>query len=421
MGRLAVSKASQFWGEIRPPSDKSLTHRAYMLSAIAKRGGVVRNPLRAEDCERTLGIVRKLGLAVHSAGDCVEISGVPKTDSHLELYCGNSGTTMRLLAGLLCGLQVSCELTGDESLSKRPMKRIAEPLRTMGASIAGDVAPLRIEPAHLRGIAYTTPVPSAQIKSALLLAGLFANGETSVTETTLSRDHTERMLAAAGCDIQREGLTVTVKASLPERVTMNVPADISSAAFFMIAGALLGGPVTITELCVNPTRTGVLDVLRAAGVTIEMGHTLQEQGEPVASIQVERSGDLKAFRIEPEMVPKLIDEIPVLAVLATQCDGTSEIRGASELRVKESDRIEAVAKGLTKMGADVEAFEDGMVITGPTPLKGTTIQAKKDHRIGMAFAIAGLIAEGETIIEGAETIETSFPGYESELRRLANV
>jgi 3-phosphoshikimate 1-carboxyvinyltransferase len=300
------------------------------------------------------------------------------------------------------------------------MRRIVDPLQQMGAKIEGDTAPLFIEPSALHGIDYISPVASAQVKSAILLAGLFAEGETSVTEPVASRDHTERMLAAAGCPVQREGLKATVSKSNPTRVGMRVPADISSAAYFMVAAALLGGPVTCLQVGVNPTRTGILDLLRSVGVGIEMTPPRNEQGEPVSDIVV-TAGELKPFRIDGPMVPGLIDEIPILAVLATQCEGTSTVSGAAELRVKESDRIAAIADGLTKMGARVETFDDGFAVHGPTPLKGAKIAANRDHRIGMAFAIAGLVATGTTTIAGSETIDTSFPGFDEEIKRLADV
>jgi 3-phosphoshikimate 1-carboxyvinyltransferase len=300
------------------------------------------------------------------------------------------------------------------------MRRIVEPLQAMGARIEGDTAPIIIEPSELRGIDYVSPVASAQVKSAILLAGLFADGTTSVTEPAASRDHTERMLAAAGCPIVRDGPKASISRSKPTRVAMRVPADISSAAYFMCAAAMIGGPVTCLQVGVNPTRTGILDVLKSVGAEIESTPSRNEQGEPVSDIVVSKKS-LRPFEISGPMIPRLIDEIPILAVLATQCEGTSRIRDASELRVKESDRITALAEGLRAMGANVEVAEDGLAIFGPTPLKGAKIDAKLDHRIGMAFAIAGLVAEGKTTILGSDTIDTSFPGFADEVLRLADV
>lgn len=419
MGILTVRKAKRFWGEIRPPSDKSLTHRAYLLSAISNRGGIIENPLRADDCDATLNILRDLGADCSVVDNTVRFRPSPLHSSAKPLHCGNSGTTMRLLCGLLAGQGIRAELTGDESLSRRPMLRVVAPLREMGANIEGEFPPIAIQPAELHGIRYSSPIASAQIKSALILAGLFADGETSISEPFKSRDHTERMLAAAGCDLSVNNLLVTVRPSRPNKVELSVPGDISSAAFFMAAAALLGGPVTLKQVGLNPTRTGVLQVLAAAGVSVHITETSVEMGEPVGDISVAAPGVLRPFTIEGSLVPKVIDEIPVLAVLATQCEGETTIRNAQELRVKESDRIESIASGLDRMGAFVDVHDDGMTITGPTPLSGCEIQAKQDHRLVMAFAVAGLIAEGETTVTGAETVKTSFPNFESELRRLS--
>jgi 3-phosphoshikimate 1-carboxyvinyltransferase len=393
-----------------------------MIGSIAARGAEIESPLRGEDCEHTLNIIRQLGAEVSSSGNHVKISPSRLTSPDCELYCGNSGTTMRLMAGLLAGAGVNATLTGDESLGRRPMRRITEPLRLMGADIDASESgapPITLRSAPLHGISYASPVASAQVKSAVLLAGLFADGQTSVTEPALSRDHTEKMLAGAGCKVARNELTVTVEPGLPDSIEMQIPADISSAAFFLVAAALLGGPVTLKGVGVNPTRTGILDVLKQAGAELSIAMLKDEGGEPVADVSCERPTSLRPFRIDPGQVPTLIDEIPVACVLATQCEGTSVIRGAGELRVKESDRIDAIAKGLTSMGADVQPFEDGLAINGPTTLRSAHIDAMNDHRIAMAFAIAGLLAEGETTIHGSETIATSFPDFESELRRLA--
>lgn len=393
-----------------------------MLSAIAQSGGVVRSPLRGQDCENTLQILKDVGAIVDEASWGVRIRPSDFQSPAKPLWCGNSGTTMRLLCGLLAGVGIDAELAGDESLTRRPMRRIIEPLRAMGADIDGDTPPVRIRSSKLQGIDYLAPIASAQVKSAVLLAGLFAEGSTSVTEPVLSRDHTERMLISSGCNIHQTGLTVKVEPGRPNSIEMNVPGDISSAAFFLVAGALLGGPITIKEVGVNPTRTGILDCLRSAGVPVGEIPRKLEQGEPVADLYIDPLPDaFRAFAISGSLVPRLIDEIPILAVFATQCEGTSIVRDAKELRVKESDRIDQIATGLRAMGANVETFEDGMTITGPTPLRGANIRANGDHRIAMAFAIAGLIAEGETVIEGAEAIDTSFPGFTEELMRLCHV
>jgi 3-phosphoshikimate 1-carboxyvinyltransferase len=347
-----------------------------------------------------------------------------------NLDCGNSGTTMRLLAGLIASRPMSATMVGDASLSRRPMSRIAQPLREMGAEIEGDKPPLHIRGGNLTGIHYQSPVASAQVKSCVLLAGLRADGPTSVTEPVISRDHTERMLAAMGVKLDypmpgsgTSGYSVSLEGGQrPRAFEIAIPADISSAAFFLVAAAIVpGSSLVLRDLLLNPTRTGVLDVLRQTGVPLGFGPDRQELGEPVGDIEIRSQGHLRPFKIDGAMVPRLIDEIPVLSVLATQCAGVTEIRGAKELRVKESDRIETMAQGLRAMGADVETYDDGLSINGPTALHGATIDAQGDHRIAMSFAVAGLIAGGETIIEGAEAIATSYPGFHDDLMRLAIV
>ncbi len=435
---MRVRRFAGVEGQVRPPSDKSLTHRAFMFGALASGPSRVRHPLGSEDAEATRRVLTALGVrfedvstdevVVHPCAEWQQPSG--------PLDCGNSGTTIRLMAGLLAsrgirrhdassgyngawsGLEVT--LVGDASLSRRPMRRVAEPLRLMGAHVEGDTPPLRIRGGQLQGIDYTTPVASAQIKSAVLLAGLFAEGETRVTEPAQSRDHTERMLAAMGADLSRNGLTTTVRGRRAlEPFEFDVPGDISSAAFLMVAAALgPGSRLELLDLSVNPTRTGILDVFAEVGAEVAIENLRDVLGEPVADVTVRGHEQLNPFTIAGPLVPRLIDEIPVLAVLATQAEGVSVIRDASELRVKESDRIERVAAGLRAMGAAIETHPDGMTITGPTPLRATTISAEGDHRIAMAFAIAGLVADGETVIEGAESVLTSYPNFERDLWRI---
>lgn len=422
--RLTVSRSGPLIGSLRPPSDKSLTHRAYILAALAHGPSVVVHPLRGEDCESTLRIVEKLGASV-GAESAVQIAPPPRlSQPTADLDCGNSGTTMRLLCGVIASEPgVRCRLVGDESLSRRPMRRVTEPLRLMGARIEGDTAPLKIEGARLHGIDYRTPVASAQIKSCLLLAGLRAEGETWVTEPAPSRDHTERMLTSLGVELMsREDGAIGVRGGQSwDGFEFEVPADISSAAFLMCAAAIVpGSRVVLRDVGTNPTRTGVLESLADAGALIESAPQEEQMGEPVSHIAVAHGPALSSFHIAGSLVPRLIDEIPVLAVLATQCEGTTTVRDAGELRVKESDRIETVAANLRNMGATVETFEDGLAVTGPTPLRGAEIDAKGDHRIGMAFAVAGLVAEGETHILNADSIRTSYPGFEADLSALAD-
>lgn len=418
---LQVGRSGPLRGELRPPSDKSLTHRAYILAALARSRSTIVNPLRGEDCNATLAILQQLG-ATAEVGDEVLIEppgGLQSPAAALD--CGNSGTTMRLLAGVLAaqpGLEAT--LVGDASLSRRPMKRIIDPLVLMGADVSGDTPPVTVHGRRLHAVEYSTPVASAQIKSCLLLAGLFAEGRSCVSEPSQSRDHTERMLSALGVKVLKDGSTVCIEGGQSwDGFSFDVPADISSAAFLMCAGAMVpGSTVFLKDVGTNPTRTGVLNVLDQAGAGVTIEEVGEQMGEPVSQISVSHKGSLKAFEIGGALVPRLIDEIPVLAVLATQCEGTTRIRGAKELRVKESDRIEAVACGLRAMGASVETCEDGMDIDGPVGLRGTRIDAEGDHRIGMAFAVAGLVAEGETLIAGADSIRSSYPGFESDLASL---
>lgn len=421
---MTVGRAASIQGSLRAPSDKSLTHRAYLFGAIASGESVVKTPLKGEDCESTLRCLVQMGLKTKAIDDGVRLFPASEwRQPEAELDCGNSGTTMRLLAGLVASRDLDVLMTGDASLSKRPMKRIAAPLREMGAEIVGDTPPLRIRGGALRGIRYDSPIASAQVKSCVLLAGLNASGATAVREPELSRDHTERMLAATGVKVRKEnGWLLVEGGSRPNGFEFSVPGDLSSAAFFMVAAAMVpGSKLDLYDVGVNPTRSGLLDVFDQVGVEYFLENQRNELGEPVADIQVRATQTKEAFVVEGPMVPRLIDEAPILAVLATQCAGISVVRDARELRVKESDRIELIANGLRKMGAQVETREDGFEISGPTPLSGATIDAEGDHRIAMAFAIAGLIAKGETHIEGAEAIATSYPAFESDLARLTVV
>jgi len=398
-----------------------------MFGAIAEGKSRVLSPLRGEDCESTRHCLQAMGLSSAEIENGFELTPAAEWIQPADsLDCGNSGTTMRLLSGLIASRPIEATLIGDESLSRRPMKRIATPLKLMGAKIEGDHAPLTIRGGRLKAIDYMSPVASAQVKSAILLAGLRADGLTIVREPSLSRDHTERMLTFLGVDLQTTTLCDgTVQHVLEggqqvQPFEFTVPGDISSAAFFLVAAALFGGQVTATELSLNPSRTGILDVFDQCGLTYEIDSPKSEMNEPSGNLVLHsRRAELKPFEISGDLVPRLVDEIPVLAVLATQAEGTSVIKDAAELRVKETDRIETVAKHLKLMGAQVETFDDGMAITGPTPLKGARIQAKGDHRIAMAFAVAGLLAEGETVIDGEESIATSYPGFLDDLNRLA--
>jgi 3-phosphoshikimate 1-carboxyvinyltransferase len=335
------------------------------------------------------------------------------------LDCGNSGTTMRLLAGLLAAQDFATELTGDESLSRRPMDRVVDPLRQMGANASWP--PLRVGgKTPLLGIDYKMPVASAQVKSAILLAGLFAAGKTAVVETVKTRDHTELMLGAMGAQVEVEGPRVQVgQTESLEPLDITIPGDFSAAAFWLVAGGLVGGSnVRLLGVGVNPTRTAFAAVLDAAGIRIKRSKPRFEASEPVVDLEIRPASQLHQIRVEDGMAAEMIDELPVLTVAATQIAGTSVIRGAGELRVKESDRLAAMEEGLAAMGADIVAQEDGWVITGPRRLEGARVNSFGDHRVAMALAIAGLVADGKTEIEGAECVEISYPGFFDDLESL---
>ncbi|MBX3097569.1 MAG: 3-phosphoshikimate 1-carboxyvinyltransferase [Fimbriimonadaceae bacterium] len=429
---LTVTSARRLHGAVRVPSDKSITHRAYLFAAMAMPGvpSIIREPLTGEDCENTREILNEIGAEAEyfPAGTMGEVNMTviqpPPHDfvsPEIALDCGNSGTTMRLLAGILAPVKgFRGTLVGDASLSRRPMKRVIEPLRTMGANIQGETAPLTINGSDLKGIEYTSPVASAQVKTCVLLAGLRASGETWIMEPTLSRDHTERMLDGLGVEVMHEGSRIGVVGGQkwgPLEIT--VPADISSAAFWMVAACCVpNSEIVLDQVGLNPTRTGVMDVLESANADISIGAMVSEAGEPTGTVFVRGGRDLKSFEIGGSLVPRLVDEIPVLAVLATQCQGKTVIRDAGELRVKESDRIKVVVDGLAAMGATIKETDDGMEVSGPTRLRGATIDAEGDHRIGMAFAIAGLIAGGTTTILNADSIATSYPNFTEDMKRL---
>lgn len=392
-----------------------------MLGAIAKTPSVIGTPLLGEDCVATLRSLMQMGLEVEAEGDSLRLTPSLLTSPNGVIDCGNSGTTMRLLTGILASIPgLEATLIGDASLSRRPMKRVTFPLRQMGAEISGDFPPLTLSGRQLKGIRYESPVASAQVKSSVLLAGLRAEGKTTVIETSLSRDHTERMLTALGVALEREGLSVSVTPQEFDGFTFCVPSDISSAAFWMVAAAALpGSDLVLYDVGVNPSRTGIFNALLQTDVMPMKVNEREELGEPVANIVIEGSQADQPFHLNAELIPRLIDEIPVLAVLATQCHGVSEIRDAAELRVKESDRITKTADFLNAMGAKVTPLEDGLIIEGPTPLHGGTLDAEGDHRIAMSAAIAGLIARsGETVIHGADSIATSYPDFQKHMEEI---
>jgi 3-phosphoshikimate 1-carboxyvinyltransferase len=406
-------------GRIRVPGDKSISHRSIMLGALAEGVTEVSGFLEGEDCLATLNAFRAMGVRIDGpAQGRVTIHGVGlqglKAPS-APLYLGNSGTSMRLLSGLMAGQSFSVEMSGDASLTKRPMKRVTVPLAQMGAKIetsAGGTPPLKITGGHaLHGIDYLMPVASAQVKSSLLLAGLYARGRTCVSEPAPTRDHTERMLAGFGYRVERHGDTVCLEGGGSLRAAaIDVPSDISSAAFFMVGAAIAPGSDLILEhVGVNPTRTGVINILREMGAAIELLNTREVGGEPVADIRI-RSAPLHGIRIPPDQVPLAIDEFPALFIAAACAQGETILSGAEELRVKESDRIQVMADGLTALGIDARPTPDGIVIRGGR-IGGGRIDSHGDHRIAMAFAMAALRAEGEVVIEDCANVRTSFPNF----------
>ena len=406
-------------GAVRVPGDKSISHRALLLGAMAQGTTEIRGLLQGEDCRATMAALRALGVEiVESPNDAVHVRGLgPEAWREPEtiLDAGNSGTTLRLLAGLLAGRPFCSLLSGDESLRRRPMRRIVDPLRAMGATVLGRAEggfpPLAIGGGRLRGIAWSSPVASAQVKSAILLAGLQAAGETSVTEPMLSRDHTERMLSAFGLAPRRDGTTVTVPGG--GRLTaaaLAVPGDLSSAAFLLVGAAAGGGELCIQDVGVNPTRTGLLDVLERMGAEVRRERLRLAAGEPVADLVV-RGSRLRGVRVEAELIPRLIDEVPALAVAAALADGETVISGAAELRVKEVDRLAAVAEELGRMGAAISATADSLRIRGDAKLRGAVVSSRGDHRMAMSLAVAALFAEGETVIRDVACADTSFPGF----------
>ncbi|MFA4835923.1 MAG: 3-phosphoshikimate 1-carboxyvinyltransferase [Dehalococcoidia bacterium] len=414
-------------GEITTPADKSISHRSLMLNSIAAGEAHISNFLAAADCLSTLSCLEALGVKIQREGSNVVIFGVGErgfTKPKGILDAGNSGTTMRLLSGLLAAQPFTSAITGDASLRSRPMGRVIKPLSLMGAEITGQEgntkAPLTIRGGKLHGIHYKLPVASAQVKSAILLAALFAEGETIIEEPAPSRDHTERMFRAMGINVRSEGPVVTVSPLLapPSPVDIRVPGDISSAAFWLVAGAIHpNAQLRIKGTGTNPTRNGIIEVLQSMGANLRIEKEHLEGDEPVADILIS-SSSLKGIVIEGDMIPRLIDEIPVIAVAAAVADGTTIIRDASELRVKESDRIKTTVDELSRLGARIEELKDGMIIHGVSRLRGNLCSSHDDHRLAMALGIAGLIAEGETIISDAEAVNISYPRFWEDLSRV---
>lgn len=418
----------QLNGTIIVPGDKSISHRSIMFGAIAKGKTTVSGFLLGEDCLSTIDCFRKLGVDITVEGTNVTIQsdGMDNWQEPKEvLYTGNSGTTTRLMLGILSGTKLHTVMTGDASIAKRPMRRVADPLRLMGAQIAGrengQYTPLAIQGTQLKAIDYTMPVASAQVKSAIILAGLRAEGTTIVREKEVSRDHTERMLRQFGAQITVEDGVVYFEGGQQLKAThVNVPGDISSAAFFLVAGAIVpNSNIVMKNVGVNPTRAGIIEVLENMGASMKVEVEDETAAEPTATITIETS-NLKATTIEGDIIPRLIDEIPILALLATQAEGTTIIRDAEELKVKETDRITAVVNELKKLGANIEATDDGMIIHGPTKLHGGKLQSYGDHRIGMMGAIAALISNEPVEIDDTDCIAVSYPTFFDHVDSLLN-
>ncbi len=421
-----IQKTGPLQGEITIPGDKSISHRAVMFGSLARGKTRIRGFLQGADCLSTISCFEKMGIEISNTPDEIVINGQglhglkspPDT-----LYTGNSGTTTRLISGILSGQNFSTRLTGDESICKRPMDRVIEPLSQMGASIRSEggngCTPLLISPSALHGIDYASPVASAQIKSAILLAGLYADGQTSVTEPVLSRNHTELMLRSFGARVDSHANTaVVIPGDELHAQDITVPGDISSAAYFIAAALLVpGSEIIIKNVGINETRAGILEVVRAMGADIQYLNRSDNAGEPVADLLV-RHSSLHAAVVEGSLIPTLIDEIPIIAVMAAFADGETVIRDAAELKVKESDRIFTVTENLRLLGADAVPTGDGMIIRGGRPLHGGSLDSYKDHRIAMSFAVAALMCEGTVSIKDADCVNISYPTFYEDLNKL---
>lgn len=424
---MEFHKVKYIKGEVTVPGDKSISHRAVMIGSIAKGTTEVHNFLQGADCLSTIDCFRKMGIEIENNINTVTIHGnglygLKRPESILDV--GNSGTTTRLISGILSGQSFNVQLNGDESIQKRPMKRIIEPLSLMGAQIRSiydnGCAPLEITGSPLKAIHYQSKVASAQVKSSIILAGLYAEGVTSVTEPYLSRNHSELMLKSYGANVVSKDCTVSITPAqelFAQRI--DVPGDISSAAFFIAAGLIVpNSELLIKNVGINPTRDGIIKVCKAMGGNIEIINQTISGGEVIADIVV-RSSDLSGTTIQGEIIPTLIDEIPIIAILACCAKGQTIIKDAAELKVKESNRIDTVAENLIKMGADITPTEDGMIINGGHMLTGAHIDSHLDHRIAMSFAIASLVSEGITTIKDAECVNISYPDFYTHLKNIS--
>lgn len=423
---MTVTKASHLKGEITIPGDKSISHRSVMFGSIAKGTTKISHYLQGADCLSTISCFEKMGIRIENNGSSVLVHGqglhgLKKPETILD--CGNSGTTTRLISGILAAQNFPVALTGDDSIKKRPMNRIIEPLALMGAQIKSmennGCAPLAITGQKLHGIHYTSKVASAQVKSAILLAGLYADGETRVTEPYVSRNHTEIMLEAFGAKVYTENTTASIQqADELYGTEIVVPGDISSAAYFIAAGLMVpDSEILIKGVGINPTRSGILSVCKEMGGSVTLLNQTKGSGEPVADLLV-KSSALHGVTIGGAIIPTLIDELPMIAAMACLAEGETVIKDASELKVKESNRLNVMVNALRSMGADVEETPDGMIIRGQRPLHGAVIDSKLDHRIAMTFAVLSLCAHGETTIQGRECVNISYPGFYEDLNNL---
>lgn len=426
-GKQLKTNLPSLQGEISIPGDKSISHRAVMFGAMAEGKTTINHFLAGEDCLSTISCFEKMGVSIKREDEYVEvegkgIEGLSEPASILDV--GNSGTTTRLMLGILAGVPFHTSLIGDESIAKRPMSRVTVPLRSMGAKIDGrehgQYTPLSTRGGALKAIHYHSPVASAQVKSAILLAGLHAEGTTKVTEPFTSRDHTERMLRAFGVDVEVDGTTVSIEGGQSLRGTdVYVPGDISSAAFFLVAGAIVpNSRIVLKNVGLNPTRTGIIDVLQQMGARLTISNERIQNGEPIGDLTIETS-QLKGIEIGGDVIPRLIDEIPVIALLATQANGKTVIKDAEELKVKETNRIDTVATELSKLGASVTPTADGLIIEGKAALKSGEVDSYGDHRIGMMLAVAAAIATGEVTLMRSEAIHVSYPTFFEDLDKLS--
>lgn len=419
---MVIQKIKKAAGQIKVPGDKSISHRAVMLGSLANGVTEISGFLKGADCLSTIDCFRKMGIDIDINGENVTVHGnglrgLKKPDE--MLYTGNSGTTTRLLCGILAGQNFDTSITGDASIQKRPMGRVVQPLSMMGAKIENEYCPLYITGTKLHGIDYKMPVASAQVKTAIILAGLYADGETVIHEIEKSRDHTELMLSAMGADLTVDNLDITVKPTNDlTAVNVDVPGDISSAAFFLVLGAImLNSQITVTNVGINPTRTGIIDVLKDMGADITLENVHTSAGETVADITV-RSSSLKGTTVGGDIIPRLIDELPIIAVAAVFADGQTVIKDAQELKVKETNRIRAVVDEFNKCGIDITETDDGMIINGGKSIHGADFKTYGDHRMAMSLTVLAQLADGESTLDDSDCACVSYPTFFDDFYKL---